>query len=216
VQAVAGLGVPALLMATAPTLSAASRHVVSAGVAATLIVLYAAALVFTQFTNAHLFRTPASSERPEWSRTLALAVLVSAALLVGLESELLVSALNPALQTLNISPIFVGLIVIPVIGNAAEHASAVFFAIRDKLDVTLEIAVGSSTQVALFIAPALVFVSLLIGRPMDFVFTGFEIGAVLIATLLIAVISRDGHSNWLEGLQLVGVYAIIALAAFFL
>ena len=76
--------------------------------------------------------------------------------------------------------------------------------------------VAASTQVALFIAPALVFISLVIGRPMDFVFTGFEIGAVLIATLLIAVISRDGHSNWLEGLQLVGVYAIIALAAFFL
>jgi Ca2+:H+ antiporter len=216
VLAVAGLGVPALLMATSPTLSAANRQVVSAGVAATLIVLYAAALVFTQFTNAHLFRTPASSERPEWSRTLALGILVGAALLVGLESELLVSALNPALQTLKISPIFVGLIIIPVIGNAAEHASAVFFAIRDKLDVTLEIAVGSSTQVALFIAPALVFISLRIGRPMEFVFTGFEIGAVLIATLLIAVISRDGHSNWLEGLQLVGVYAIIALAAFFL
>jgi Ca2+:H+ antiporter len=216
VLAVAGLGVPALLMATSPSLSAASRQVVSAGVAATLIVLYAAALVFTQFTNAHLFRTPASGEQPEWSRTLALSVLVGAALLVGLESELLVSALNPALQTLKISPIFVGLILIPVIGNAAEHASAVFFAIRDKLDVTLEIAVGSSTQVALFIAPALVFISLLIGRPMDFVFTGFEIGAVLIATLLIAVISRDGHSNWLEGLQLTGVYVIIALAAFYL
>jgi Ca2+:H+ antiporter len=92
----------------------------------------------------------------------------------------------------------------------------VFFAIRNKLDVTLEIAVGSSTQVALFIAPALVFISLIIARPMDFVFTGFEIGAVLVATLLIAVISRDGHSNWLEGLQLMGVYAIIALAAFYL
>jgi Ca2+:H+ antiporter len=216
VLAVAGLGVPALLMAAAPSLSADHLQVVSAGVAATLIVLYAAALVFTQFTNAHLFRTPESSERPEWSRRLALGVLLGAALLVGLESELLVSALNPALQTLKISPIFVGLILIPVIGNAAEHASAVFFAIRDKLDVTLEIAVGSSTQVALFIAPAMVFISLLIGRPMDFVFTGFEIGAVVIATLLIAVISRDGHSNWLEGLQLTAVYALIALASFFL
>jgi len=216
VLAVAGLGVPALLMATSPSLSAGTRQVVSAGVAGTLIILYAAALLFMQFTNAHLFRTPAASERPEWSRRFASSVLLGAALLVGLESELLVSALNPALQSLRLSPIFVGLIVIPVIGNAAEHASAVFFAIRDKLDVTLEIAVGSSTQVALFIAPALVFISLLIGRPMDFVFTGFEIGAVLIATLLIAVISRDGRSNWLEGLQLVGVYAIVALAAFFL
>jgi Ca2+:H+ antiporter len=196
--------------------SAAEREVVSAGVAATLIVLYAAALVFMQFTNAHLFRTPQSGEQPDWSRTVAAGVLAGAALLVGLESELLVSALNPALQTLKISPIFVGLILIPVIGNAAEHASAVFFAVRNKLDVTLEIAVGSSTQVALFIAPAIVFISLLIGHPMDFVFTGFEIAAVFIATVLIAVISRDGHSNWLEGLQLIGVYAIIVLAAFFL
>src|SRR2546426_1167834 len=146
----------------------------------------------------------------------AAGVLLAAALLVGLESELLVSALNPALQTLKISPIFVGLILIPIIGNAAEHASAVFFAIRNKVDVTLEIAVGSSTQVALFVAPAMVFISLLLGRPMDFVFTGFEIGAVFIATLIVAVISRDGHSNWLEGVQLMGVYVIIAVAAFFL
>jgi Ca2+:H+ antiporter len=216
VLAIAGLGVPALLVATTPNLSTGDREVVSAGVAATLIVLYASALVFTQITSAHLFRTPESGEQPEWTRALALGVLLGAALLVGLESELLVSALNPALQTVTISPIFVGLILIPVIGNAAEHASAVFFAIRDKVDVTLEIAVGSSTQVALFVAPAMVFISLLLGRPMDFVFAGFEIGAVFIATLIIAVISRDGHSNWLEGLQLIGVYAIIALAAFFL
>jgi Ca2+:H+ antiporter len=208
VLAVAGLGVPALLVATSPNLSAGNRQIASAGVAATLILLYAAALVFMQFTSAHLFRTPESNEQPEWSRALAL--------LVGLESELLVSALNPALQSIKISPIFVGLILIPVIGNAAEHASAVFFAMRNKVDVTLEIAVGSSTQVALFVAPAMVFISLLLGRPMDFVFTGFEIGAVFIATLIIAVISRDGHSNWLEGLQLIGVYVIIALAAFFL
>jgi Ca2+:H+ antiporter len=203
-------------MATSTKLAAGDREIVSAGVAATLIVLYAAALVFMQFTSAHLFRTPASSEHPEWSRAKALSVLLAAALLVGLESELLVSELNPALQALKISPIFVGLILIPVIGNAAEHASAVFFAIRNKVDVTLEIAVGSSTQVALFVAPAMVYISLLMGRPMDFVFTGFEIGAVFVATLIIAVISRDGHSNWLEGLQLIGVYVIVALAAFFL
>jgi Ca2+:H+ antiporter len=137
-------------------------------------------------------------------------------LLVGLESELLVSALDPALKTLGLSPLFVGLILIPIIGNAAEHSSAVFFAIRNKLDVTLEIAVGSSTQVALFVAPAVVFISLALGRPMDFIFTGFEIGAVAIATVVLAVISLDGRSNWLEGLQLVSVFTIIALAAFFL
>src|SRR5207249_97971 len=91
--------------------------------------------------------------------------------LVGLESEWLVTSLSPALTTLHLPAIFVGLIVIPIIGNAAEHASAVFFAARDRLDLTLEIAVGSSTQIALFVAPILVFVSLAIGHPMDFVFT---------------------------------------------
>jgi Ca2+:H+ antiporter len=214
--AVTGLGVPALLAGTNSHLASGHKEVVSIGVAATLILLYAAALVFMQFTHEHLFRTPESDERPEWSRRLALAVLLGSALLVGLESELLVSALDPALKTIGLSPLFVGLILIPIIGNAAEHSSAVFFAIRNKLDVTLEIAVGSSTQVALFVAPAVVFISLAFGRPMDFFFTGFEIGAVAIATLIVAVISLDGRSNWLEGLQLVSVYLIIALAAFFL
>jgi Ca2+:H+ antiporter len=214
--AVTGLGVPALLAGTNSHLTSADNEVVSIGVAATLILLYVAALVFMQFTHEHLFRTPESDERPEWSRSLALGVLLGSALLVGLESELLVSALDPALETIGLSPLFVGLILIPIIGNAAEHSSAVFFAIRNKLDVTLEIAVGSSTQVALFVAPAVVFISLAVGRPMDFFFTGFEIGAVAIATLIVAVIALDGRSNWLEGLQLVSVYVIIALAAFFL
>ena len=214
--AVTGLGVPALLAGSNSHLASDHKEVVSIGVAATLMLLYVAALIFMQYTHEHLFRTPESDEQPDWSRRLALGVLLGAALLVGLESELLVSALDPALKTLGLSPLFVGLILIPIIGNAAEHSSAVFFAIRNKLDVTLEIAVGSSTQVALFVAPAVVFISLALGRPMDFIFTGFEIGAVAIATVVLAVISLDGRSNWLEGLQLISVFTIIALAAFFL
>ena len=214
--AVTGLGVPALLAGSNSHLASDHKEVVSVGVAATLMLLYVAALIFMQYTHEHLFRTPESDEQPDWSRSLALGVLLGATLLVGLESELLVSALDPALKTLGLSPLFVGLILIPIIGNAAEHSSAVFFAIRNKLDVTLEIAVGSSTQVALFIAPAVVFISLALGRPMDFIFTGFEIGAVAIATVVLAVISLDGRSNWLEGLQLISVFTIIALAAFFL
>jgi len=214
--AVTGLGLPALLAGSNSHLASDHKEVVSIGVAATLMLLYVAALIFMQYTHEHLFRTPESDEQPDWSRSLAIGVLLGAALLVGLESELLVSALDPALKTLGLSPLFVGLILIPIIGNAAEHSSAVFFAIRNKLDVTLEIAVGSSTQVALFVAPAVVFISLALGRPMDFIFTGFEIGAVAIATVVLAVISLDGRSNWLEGLQLISVFLIIALAAFFL
>src|SRR5207302_1283077 len=145
----------------------------------------------------------------------ALGVLLGSALLVGLESDLLVSALDPALKTLGLSPLFVGLILIPIIGNAAEHSSAVFFAIRNKLDVTLEIAIGSSTQVALFVAPVLVFVSLAVGHPMDFVFTTFEVAAVGLSTFIVALISLDGRSNWLEGSQLVGAYLIMAVSFFF-
>ena len=214
--AVTGLGLPALLAGSNSHLASDHKEVVSIGVAATLMLLYVAALIFMQYTHEHLSRTPESDEQPDWSRSLAIGVLLGAALLVGLESELLVSALDPALKTLGLSPLFVGLILIPIIGNAAEHSLAVFFAIRNKLDVTLEIAVGSSTQVALFVAPAVVFISLALGRPMDFIFTGFEIGAVAIATVVLAVISLDGRSNWLEGLQLISVFLIIALAAFFL
>jgi Ca2+:H+ antiporter len=111
---------------------------------------------------------------------------------------------------------FVGLILIPVIGNAADHASAILFALRNKLDVTVEIAIGSSTQVAMFVAPLLVFASIAIAHPIDFVFTGFEIGIVGLATIIVAVTSLDGESNWLEGAQLLGAYLVIAVTAFFI
>jgi Ca2+:H+ antiporter len=134
---------------------------------------------------------------------------------VALEAEILVGALEPALEDLGLSKFFVGLIVVPIIGNAAEHSSAVVFAARDKLDVTLEIATGSSVQIALFVAPLLVFISLIVGHPMDFVFTTFEIAAVAVSALIVALISNDGRTNWLEGSQLVGAYAIMAISFFF-
>jgi Ca2+:H+ antiporter len=213
--AVAGLVVPALLVLTTRSLEFTGREVVSGVVAAVLIGLYLAALLFTQVTHAHLFHVPDRAEVATWSLRWALMVLTLSALLVGLESELLVSSLNPALDALGIPVMFVGLILIPVIGNAAEHASAVFFAIRDRVDLTLEIAVGSSTQVAMFVAPVLVFISLAVGKPMDFVFSGFEVAIVGLATLIVAVMSLDGRSNWLEGAQLLGAYLVVAVAAYF-
>ena len=125
------------------------------------------------------------------------------------------SSLEPALESLGLSELFVGLILIPVIGNAAEHSSAVMFALRNKVDVTLEIAIGSSTQIALFVAPVLVFISLAVGHPMDFVFSTFEVAAVGLSALLMTLISLDGESNWLEGAQLVGAYVIMAISFFF-
>ena len=214
--AVAGLLVPALLVLTTPDVGFVQKEVVSGIVAIVLIVLYVAALVFTEITHAHLFETKDDPELgASWSLRLSVIVLVVAALLVGLESEYLVGSLQPAIDALRLPPLFVGLILIPIIGNAAEHSSAVFFALKNRVDITLEIAVGSSTQVAMFVAPILVFVSLALGHPMDFVFTAFEIAVVSVGTLIVALIAIEGRSNWLSGFQLVGAYIVIAAAGFF-
>jgi Ca2+:H+ antiporter len=212
--AVAGLLMPALF-ALGEHRSLIEREVVSGTVAAVLIALYIAALAFTLITHEHLFHTPAASEEPTWSRGKAIGVLLAATAFVALMSEFLVGSLDPAIASLGLSEGFVGLIVIPIIGNAAEHSSAVLFALRNKVDVTLEIAIGSSTQIALFVAPALVFISLLVGHPMTFVFTTFEVAAVAVSTFLVFMISADGRSNWLEGAQLVGAYAIVAISFYF-
>jgi Ca2+:H+ antiporter len=214
VLAVTGLLMPALF-ALGGRESFAQREVVSGTVAAVLMILYAAALLFTLVTHEHLFRTPSPEEHPEWSRRQAVGMLLVATAFVALEAEFLVSSLEPALEDLGLSELFVGLIVIPIIGNAAEHSSAIMFALRDKVDVTLEIAIGSSTQIALFVAPALVFISLFVGHPMDFVFSTFEVAAVALSTVLVFMISSDGRSNWLEGAQLTGAYAIMAISFFF-
>jgi Ca2+:H+ antiporter len=213
--AVTGLLMPALFVLTTGRHDFLEREVVSGTVAAVLMALYVAALVFTQVTHEHLFRAPTQEERPEWSSRKAVGILVGATALVALEAEILVGALEPALQDIGLSKFFVGLILVPIIGNAAEHSSAVMFALKDKVDVTLEIAIGSSTQIALFVAPALVFISLAVGHPMDFVFSTFEVAAVALSTLIVALISLDGRSNWLEGAQLTGAYVIMAISFFF-
>lgn len=213
--AVIGLLMPALFVLSTGGENQIQREVVSGIVAAVLIALYVGALIFTLVTHEHLFRTPDEGEVPTWSARKAVGLLLLATAFVALESELLVSSLEPALEDLGLSKLFVGLILVPIIGNAAEHSSAVLFALRDKVDVTLEIAIGSSTQIALFVAPLLVFISLLVGHPMDFVFRPFEVAAVGLSTLIVAFISLDGRSNWLEGAQLLGAYIIMAISFFF-
>lgn len=212
--AVAGLLVPALLVVGTPV-GFTDKEVVSLAVAVVLVLMYLAALAFMQITHAHLFHVPGREEHATWSAGIAFAVLAVAAAAVALESDLLVGSLRPAIKTLNIPTVFVGLIFIPLAGNVAENASAVFFAVRNRLDVTIEIAFGSSTQVALFVAPLLVFVSLIAGHPMDFIFTGFEIAITALAAIIVTLITLDGRTNWLEGVQLLGAYLVIAITAYF-
>jgi Ca2+:H+ antiporter len=212
--AVLALLMPALFVDLNPN-TGGQRLVVSVVVAAVLIGRYLAALLFTNVTHSHLFRSPTMAEQAEWSRGTALAILLVTAIVVGVEAEFLTGSIGPTVAALGVSRIFIGMFVVAIVGNAAEHAGAVLFAIQNKMDIALEIAFGSSTQIALFVAPLLVFVSLLIGRPMDFVFSPFEVAAVGLSTVIVAVAVVDGRTNWLEGLQLLGAYVILAVSFFF-
>jgi len=153
-----------------------------------------------------------SESRPDWSTRRAIVVLVLATVGVAFMSELLVGATEEAGRGLGLSHMFVGTIIVPIIGNAAEHATAVLMTLKNKTDLAVSIAVGSSTQVALFVAPVLVLIALVLGRRMDFVFTPLEVVAVGAAVAITNIIVRDGESNWFEGVQLLAVYAILAAA----
>jgi Ca2+:H+ antiporter len=141
---------------------------------------------------------------------------VIATALTAWMSEMLVGALEPALADIGLSKFFVGLIVIPIIGNAAEHAAAVMLTRKGQIELGLQIALGSSTQIALLVAPVLVFAGVLLGTDMNLVFKPFEVVALAMATVVTAIITLDGESHWFEGVQLLAVYALVAVGAFFL
>ncbi|MFZ0217480.1 MAG: calcium/proton exchanger [Candidatus Dormiibacterota bacterium] len=214
-MAVIGLIMPTLFVFSTSATSR-QRLILSGIVAGALIVVYAASLVFTLLTHQHLFRTPPGVPKPAWPVWQALLLLVVAAVLVGVESELLVGSLEPTVASWGISRVFIGVVVVAIIGNAAEHAAAVMFALRNQIEISVEIAFGSATQVALFVAPALVFFSLFAGHPMDFIFSPIEVGAVGLSATIVALLTMDGRSNWLEGLELLGVYVIVGASFFFL
>jgi Ca2+:H+ antiporter len=145
----------------------------------------------------------------------AVATLAVATVLIAVQSEILVHATEGLVVRFGLSEMFLGLIVIPLIGNAAENASAVVVARKGQTDLALSITLGSSTQVALFVAPVLVLAGVVLGQPMHLVFTPFEVVAVGLTALIVTVIALDGESHWFEGVQLLAVYAIMAIAAWF-
>jgi Ca2+:H+ antiporter len=185
-----------------------------------MIVIYVLAIIFSlrsrTTAEAHGPSVQPSHSGPHWSTRTALGVLVLATVGIALMSEFLVSSVEPVTQQLGFSEFFVGIIIIPLIGNVAEHIVAVEVALKNQMDLSLSIALGSSLQIALFVAPVLVFVSLLMGNPLTLEFNGFEVVALIAAGLIAAFVALDGESNWLEGAMLLAVYIIIALAFFFL
>jgi Ca2+:H+ antiporter len=216
VIAVIALMMPALFSFTAGA-TEFREEAVSVGVSLVLIATYGLSLLFSLKTHRSLFaHEPAHGAQARWSTRKAVSILAGATVLVALMSEILVGALEHTVEELGLSELFVGLIVVPLISNAAEHFSAIILAMKDKMSVSIEIAIGSSVQIALFVAPVLVFVSLGAGEPMDLIFTGFEIAAVGFSAAILAFIALDGRSNWFEGVLLLSAYVIMAISFFFL
>jgi Ca2+:H+ antiporter len=183
--------------------------------AVVLIVAYVGSLIYAFSANRDLFRSDEGHGHPRLASGVAIALLATGTVLTTAQAELLVGALQPAVASLGWSELFVGVIVVAIIGNAAEHYSAVIAARRDQMTLAVEIAVGSSAQIALFVAPLIVLYSFVIGRPMSLLFNAFEITAIALSVLATAIVVNDGESNWVEGLQLMSVYLILALAFYF-
>lgn len=191
----------------------------SLGVAGIMIVLYGLGLVFSFKGLSRPVETPHKElpdahHAPGWSLRTSLIVLGLSTVGVAYLSELLVGSVEPVVLQLGISEFFLGIILIPLIGNVAEHLVAVQVAIENKMDLSVEISLASSLQIALFVAPVLVFVSLLIGNPLTLIFNQFELIAFIASVLIAALVASDGESNWLEGAELLAIYLILALAFF--
>ena len=218
-----GLLVPAIFHLIVGEESGVSEQDLSLFIAVILIATYLLSLVFALRTHPHLYAGKArvgvdeSEGSGVWSRGKSIGVLLGSAALVAVMSELLVGSVEGVAVSAGMSEVFIGVILVAIVGNAAEHSTAVLVALKDKMDLSLNIAVGSSTQIALFVAPALVFLSYFLGpAPMDLRFTSMEVVAVVVSVGAMAMIAQDGETHWMEGVQLLAVYAILGTAFFLL
>src|SRR6266516_3889133 len=216
--AVVGLAVPALFAQAHPAAAPETTLHLSEGVAVVLGLTYVLSLVFSLVTHRQLFGAESHGHAmaPRYRTGVAIGILCGATALVAIESEILVHSTQAVVARFGLSELFLGLIVIPLIGNAAEHAVAVAVARRGQMDLALHVALGSSTQIALFVTPVLVAIGALSGRPVNLVFTSFEVVTLGLASLIVTIIGLDGESHWFEGVQLLAVYALIALAVRFI
>src|SRR5216110_2083850 len=216
VVAVIALVMPALYALSTGASQDVALQEMSLGIAGILLVAYGLGLLFSLRTHRDIFNPVTEVvEEPRWTKRFALVVLVVSTTLVAVESELLVGSLASARAALGLKDLFIGVIIVAIVGNAAEHGSAVLMAWRNKMDLSVAIATTSTTQVALFVAPVLVFASLLTGRLMTLNFEIFELAALALSAAVFAAVVSDGRSNWYEGALLILVYAVMAVAFFF-
>lgn len=228
--AVIAILLPTAMNFTSSGISAKVLQNLSIAVAAVLILVYCLSLLFSMKTHTYLYDAGLAGMEPEELAEANLAedgtggkvnlgkwvtILLAATVVVAVESELLVETLEVATTRLGLTELFTGVILLPIVGNAAEHATAVTVAMKNKMDLSVSVAVGSSLQIALFVAPVLVLAGWLMGQPMDLNFNPFELVAVAVAVLIANSISSDGQSNWLEGTLLLAAYAVLGLAFYF-
>ncbi|HEY5383465.1 MAG TPA: calcium/proton exchanger [Candidatus Paceibacterota bacterium] len=213
--AVIALVMPAIFLQTAEGTALPVIENLSLLVSALLLLVYGASLFFSLHTHKHLYMQEMGKYEPRWSVARSSLTLLAATLAVAWVSEILVGSITPLVATLGWSQLFIGVIFIAIIGNAAENLSAVTVAVKNRMDLSLQIAIGSATQIAMVVAPLLVLAGFFIGHPMDLVFHNFELVSIVLSVLIVNLIVADGESNWFEGVQLLAAYAIIGIAFFF-
>jgi Ca2+:H+ antiporter len=218
-----GLVIPAAYHHLGGAAVAAREADLSFEIAIVLLITYGLGLLFSLHTHRHVLasggahRAEGTPGAASWSVKKSLAVLVGATALIAWMSEVLVGSVEAAAHALGMTDLFVGVVVVAIVGNAAEHSSAIMAALRDRMELSVEIAIGSSIQIALFVAPLLVLISRWFGeRPMDLAFSPAEVMAIGLSVLITEQISGDGESNWLEGVQLLAVYIVLAMVFYFL
>lgn len=227
ILAAIALVIPAIFAVTTPAAANVSIMQLSFLVSLLMIFAYGAHLLFTLRTHKHLYQSDAKNSvgeadiqteaellAPNWSIRMSIIVLASATVAVALVSDVLVGAITPLVTQFGWSQLFIGAIFIAIIGNVAEHSSAIQAALKNRMDLALSISIGSATQIIMFVAPALVLVSFFMEKPMNLVFNLFELVSIVFSVFVVNAVTDDGESNWLEGIQLLVAYAILAVAFF--
>ncbi|MFB2835204.1 calcium/proton exchanger [Floridanema evergladense] len=231
--AVIAMLLPTMVNYTSQGISESTMQTLSSAVAIVLIIVYGLTLLFSMRTHSYLYDAGVADVDPGELEAFAeanlageksgdkvnlplwISILLACTLMVAVESELLVDSLEVATESLGLTALFTGVIIVPIVGNAAEHATAVTVAMKNKMDLSVSVAVGSSLQIALFVAPVLVLAGFVFGQPMDLDFNPFELVAVAVAVLIANSISSDGRSNWLEGTLLLAAYTVLGIAFYF-
>ena len=212
--ATAAIVMPVVFVLTSENPSAATIETLSIAVSVILAVSYLASLLFSLYTHKHLYTADMAECKAKWSVKKSISILLASTVAVAVMSEILVGSIEPLAESLGWTELFIGMIFIAIIGNAAEHFSAITIAIKGRMDLALQIAVGSTTQIAMFVVPVLVFASYSFEKPMNLIFTTFELACIVSAVFMVKSIIEDGKSNWFEGLQLLGTYGIMIVVSF--